>query len=118
MGSTVKLIADHAGAWDWAHDPYGTALNLAFDICEVLDASDVAGDLTPAPFARWDYHRSPVAAVPSLDTLADDEEGESYGARALADSLRGGEITQQHLIAAGDVLDRYIRLLTAAGRDY
>ena len=118
MASNIKLIADHAGADDWAYDPYGTGMNLAFDICEVLNAADVEGDITPAPFARWQYSPSPYVTVPSLDTLADDEEGESWGARALADSLRSGENTTDQLIKAGDVLSRYVSLLTLAGRDY
>jgi hypothetical protein len=118
MASTIKLIADHADAWDWAHDPYGTAVGLAFDICEVLNAADVEGDITPEPFARWQYSPSPYVAVPSLDTLADEEDGDSYGVRALAESLRDGEITTDQLIKAGDVLDRYIDLCILAGRDY
>lgn len=117
MASIVKKIADYAGADDWGHDPYGTGMNLFFDVCEVLNAADVAGDLTPEPFARWAYSPSRFVTVPSLDTLAA-EEGDSYGAQALAQSLLDGEITQAELLAAGDVLDRYTRLLDAAGRSY
>lgn len=112
----MKLIADHAGADDWAYDPWGTANMLAFDICAVLDAADVEGDLTPEPFARWEYRRG-ARSVPSLETLAS-EEGESYGEQALAQALLDGEITVANLIYAGNVLDRYTRLLAAAGRDY
>lgn len=113
----MKLIADHAAADDWAYDPWGTANMLAFDICEVLDAADIEGDITPEPFARWEYRR-PACAVPALETLAADEEGDSYGARCLAQALLAGDITVADLIYAGDVLDRYTRLLRAAGRDY
>lgn len=114
---TMKLIADHAGADDWAHDPYGTASNLAFDICEALDASDIEGDVSPAPFAAWQYQRGAAVAVPSLESLAYDSET-AYGAAGLAQALLDGDITQADLIYAGNVLDRYISLLTAAGRDY
>lgn len=111
-----RLVTDHAGADDWAHDPWGTANMLAFDICAVLDAADVEGDLTPAPFARWEYRRG-AHTVPSLETLAS-EEGDSYGEQALAQAVLDGEITVSDLIYVGNVMDRYIRLLAAAGKSY
>lgn len=116
MSARFKLVTDHAGADDW-YDTYGTAMNLAFDICEVLDAADVAGDITPALFARWVYNRGAAARVPSLDTLAS-EEGDSYGAQSLAQALLDGAITTDDLIYVGDVMHRYTGLLIAAGRDY
>lgn len=117
MSNTLKLVADHAGADDWAHDPYGTAMNLAFDICEVLDAADIEGDITPQPFTRWCYNRGACVTVPSLETLAS-EEGDSYGAQSLAQAILDGDITTKQLIYVGDVMDRYTRILAAAGRDY
>lgn len=120
MASIIKLIADIAGADDWAYDPWGTGNMLAFDICEVLDAADIEGDITPQPFARWQYRRGAAVTVPSLETLAaqDIEECDSYGAVSLAQALLDGQVTQADLIHAGDVLDRYLRLVKAAGRDY
>lgn len=117
MSDRFKLVADHAGAHDWGHDPYGTGMTLAFDVAAVLDAADVAGDITPEPFARWEYGRG-AATVPSLDTLASDTHGDSYGAQSLAQALLDGDITTDDLIYVGDVMDRYTRLLDAAGRSY
>ncbi|BBC53801.1 hypothetical protein [Mycobacterium phage PP] len=117
-----NLIADIAGADDW-YDLYGTALNLHFDIAEVLDASDVEGDVTPGPFARWQYRRPPLT-VPDLETIAaraeDFSEGEwaddyGYATVALASALLAGEITQADLVYVGDVLSRYLTLLEANG---
>lgn len=119
-------IADIAGADDWEHDPYGTATILHFDIAAVLDASDVEGDITPAPFARWGYRRAPFT-VPALETIAaradDFAEGEysgdyTFGTVALAVALRDDEISQDDLVYVGDVLSRYARLLDRAGRSY
>ena len=44
-------IAEIAGADDW-YDKWGTAMNLFFDIAEVLDMTDIEGDVTPSPFAQ------------------------------------------------------------------
>lgn len=110
MSNRLQTVIDRAGAEDWAHDPWGVALNLAFDICEVIDAAE---GRTPS---RWDYHRG-ASQVPSLETLAADE-GDSYGAQFLAQAVLDGDITTDDLIYAGDVLNRYTRLLDAAGRSY
>lgn len=114
--TTLKTVADHAGADGWTYDPWGTAALLAFDICAVLDAADIEGDITPAPFARWDYHRG-AHTVPSLETLAN-EGGDSYGEQSLAQAILDGDLTPADLIYAGNIIDRYMALLTAAGRDY
>lgn len=120
-------VADIAGADDWQHDPRGTAIVLHFDIAEVLDAADIEGDVTPKPFARWQYRRSPIVSVPSIDTLAERAEhfceGEwaddySYGVIALAVAYRDGDITNADLIYAGDVLSRYTAWLDRHGRSY
>jgi len=116
---TVQRVLDHHGGADW-YDPWGSAMDLHFDICEVLDAADVAGDLTPALFAAWQYHRSPVVAVPSLDTLAaevDDPAG-GGGAAHLAVALRDGDISVADLVYTGRVMDTYCRLLELAGKSY
>ena len=82
--------------------------------------------MTPEPFARWDYHR-PACTVPDIETVAaradQFSEGEwaddhSYGTVGLAVAYVDGEITQADLIYVGNVLDRYSRILQAAGRDY
>lgn len=115
----LKLVLDHHGGADW-HDPWGSAISLHFDICEVLDAAADAADLTPALFAEWQYHRSPVVAVPSLDTLAaevDDPAG-CGGAAHLAAALRDGDISVADLVYTGRVMDTYCRLLERAGRSY
>lgn len=113
--SKLKTVVETAGAWDWAHDPWGTTMMLFFDIAAALDASDIEGDATPAAFTRWGYRRG-AAGVPSLETLA--ESDESYGAAALAEAILADDLTQADLIYVGDVLSRYSGILKAAGRDY
>jgi len=124
--SRFARIAEIAGADDW-YDKWGTAMGLFFDIAEVLDMTDIAGDVTPEPFAQWQYRRSPVGAVPAIETVAaraeDFSGGEwsddfSYGVVSLAAAYRDGEITQDDLIYAGNVLQRYTALLELAGRSY
>ena len=126
MSARFKLIADHAGADDW-YDAYGTGMMLAFDICTVLDAADIEGDVTPALFDRWQYRRGASVTVPSLETIAaraeDFIEGEwaddfTYGEVGLASALVSGDITVADLIYVGEVMHRYTSLLASAGRDY
>lgn len=128
--SRFDRIADIAGAEDWDHDPWGTAIGLFFDVAAVLDMSDVEGDVTPEPFRRWDYHNGSPWSVPSIETVAardeDFSDGEfsddySYAQVSLAVAYVGGGpggITQADLIYAGDVLDRYTNLLRRNGKDY
>lgn len=54
----------------------------------------------------------------NADTLASDTHGDSYGAQNLAQAVLDGDITTDDLIYAGNVMDRYTRLLNAAGRSY
>lgn len=124
--SPLRRVIDIAGADDWEYDPWGTAMGLMFDVASVLDMSDVEGDVTPQPFARWNYRRAPFT-VPAIDTVAaradDYNEGEwvddyTYGEISLAAAFRDGHITQTDLIYAGDVLNRYTALLRLAGEDY
>lgn len=114
--SKFKTVADHAGADGWTYDPWGTAALLAFDICAVLNAADIEGNITPEPFARWEYRPSPYVTVPSLESLT--TSGDSYGEQSLAQAILDGDLTPADLIYAGNVIDRYMALLTAAGRDY
>ena len=124
--SRFARIAEIAGEDDW-HDPWGAAMNLFFNIAEVLDMTDISGDVTPEPFAQWQYRRSPLVTVPAIETVAaraeDFAEGEwsddySYSQVSLAAAYRDGEITQDDLIYAGNVLQRYTALLELAGRSY
>lgn len=125
--SRFDRIAEIAGADDWDHDPWGTSMGLFFDVASVLDMSDVEGDVTPEPFARWQYGRPTFWGMPSIEEVAargdDFNEGEfaddySYAQISLAMALRDGELTQADLVYAGDVLDRYSNLVKRAGRDY
>ena len=124
--SRFVRIAEIAGVDDW-YDRWGAAMNLFFDIAEVLDMTDIEGDVTPGPFAQWQYRRSPVVTVPAIETVAaraeDFAEGEwaddySYSQVALAAAYRDGEIDQSDLIYAGNVLERYTALLELAGKSY
>jgi hypothetical protein len=126
MSARFDTIADIAGSDDWQHDPFGTAIALHFAIAEVLDMSDVAGDVTPRPFDRWQYRRAPFT-VPALETVAaraeDFSEGEftddyDYATIALAAALHEEQITQADLVYVGDVLSRYVALLDLAGKTY
>jgi hypothetical protein len=125
--SRFGRVADIAGADDWDHDLWGTAMGLFFDVASVLDMSDIEGDVTPEPFKRWEYRRAPFTVI-ALDAVAgragdDFHEGEfsddyTYAQVELARAMRERELTQADLIYAGDVLDRYTRLLRANGKDY
>ena len=124
--SPLRRVIDVAGADDWEYDPWGTAIGLMFDVASVLDMSDIEGDITPQPFARWEYRRAPFTeqSIETVAARADDySEGEwaddyTYGEVSLAVAVRDGEITQADLIYAGDVLNRYTALLRLAGKDY
>lgn len=122
--SQFETIANIAGA-EFTIDAYGSAMDLFFDVARVLDASDIEGDVSPQPFTRWQYRRAPFT-VPAIETIAQhwDANGDdmttdfTYGEVALAAAYRDGQISQSDLIYAGDVLNRYTGLLTAAGLDY
>jgi len=124
--SRFERIVHIAGADDWHHDAWGTAMGMFFDVASVLDMSDIEGDVSPEPFARWQYQRAPFT-VPAIETVAaradDYNEGEwaddyTYGQVALAIAYQDGEITQADLIYAGDVLSRYTDILRRNGKDY
>ena len=124
--SPLRRVIDIVGADDWEYDPWGTSMGVMFDVASVLDMSDIDGDITPEPFARWEYRRAPFT-VPSIDTVAaradDYSEGEwaddyTYGEVSLAAAVRDSHITQTDLIYAGDILNRYTALLRLNGKDY
>jgi len=121
-----ERIADIAGADDWAHDPFGTSMSMFFDVCEVLDAADVEGDVTPEWFREWGYGRG-LGTVPAVETIAARADGfaegewaddYSYGTVALAYALVSGDIGIADLIYAGRVLNGYVAVVKAYGRDY
>lgn len=77
---------------DWKHDPWGECLNHWFDVAEVLYTRGVT---IPQ---HWEYHPGAGEDIVNNEqylTMNDDE-----------------------LIAWGNVLERYTRLLRAAGKDY
>ena len=125
MISRFENVMNEAGA-DFSIDPWGSVMGLFFDIAEVLNMADVEGDMTPALFEKWQYRPGPFA-VPDIEAVAareeDFSEGEfaddySYGLVALVWALHSGCITVEDLVYAGNVLDRYSRLLDAAGLSY
>jgi len=125
--SRFENIMDLAAAEFDTHDLWGTAMGMLFDVAAVLDMTDADGSVTPIPFARWDYHRG-CSAVPDIQALADRfahdyAEGEfaddyGYCVMSLASAYVDGLVSQADLIYAGDVLDRYTRVLRSAGKDY
>ena len=108
------------------YDRWGWAMGLFADVASVLDMTDIEGDVTPQPFDRWEYRRAPftVPAVEDVAARAEDfSEGEfaddyTYGQVSLAYAYVNGSITQDDLIYAGDVLDRYTAALWRAGLYY
>lgn len=127
--SRFEIVLREAGiddSWD-AHDQWGTAIGLFFDVAEVLNMSDIEGDVTPSLFARWDYRPSPYVTIPAIETVAERaenfSEGEfaddySYNVVMLASALHNEQITQDDLIYLGNVLDKFTDLLRSAGKDY
>lgn len=125
--SRFQKVVRITGEDDWDHDPWGTAMGMFFSVAEVLDMSDIEGDVTPDHFSRWQHRRGFAGTVPDLETVAaradDFSEGEfaddySYATVELASALVNRELTQDDLIYAGNVLDRYTELLRKAGKDY
>ena len=126
--SRFERIALMAGCMDdREHDPWGETMHMFFDVASVLDMTDVEGDVTPGPFARWDYRRAP-STVPAVETVAARAEGEfnegefegdyTYAQVMLAFGYVEGAVTQADLVYAGDVLHKYACLLERAGKNY
>lgn len=115
----LKTFVAVTGVEDVDYDRWGWSMVLLFDVASVLDSADVAGDLSSAAFARWDYHRSPMVTVPSVETLAyGSDEDTEYGRPVIAEALLAGKISVVDLIHIGDVLSRYADLLRANGSNY
>ena len=112
MASNVRTVADIAGIDDWEYEPWGSAMELHFAICDVLAAT--GGE--DSALTRWDYHRGAIAPM-TLADIVDDVEND-YAAAALAEAVMGGFLTTADLVRAGDVLERFETLVKRAGRDY
>lgn len=107
-------------------DLWGSTMEMFFAVASVLDMTDIEGNVSPEPFARWQYGRAPFT-IPAVETVAaradDFSEGEfaddySHAQVMLASAYVNGEVTQSDLVYAGDVLSRYTDLLRRNGRDY
>jgi hypothetical protein len=92
-------------------------MSLFFDVAEVLDMTDIEGDVTPGLFAQWQYRRSPMVTVPAVETVAarakDFSRGRvvddyTYSVVALAVAYRDEIITQADLVYAGRNLEDQI----------
>ena len=125
--SRFERVAMLAGCMDdREHDPWGEAMHMFFGVASVLDMTDVEGDVTPGPFARWDYRRASAWGVPAVGDVAaraEGSEGEwaddyTYAQIQLAFGYVEGAITQADLVYAGDVLHKYACLLERAGKNY
>jgi hypothetical protein len=131
MWRTVKptrfdRVASIAGV-DYGFDVWGETMALFFAVADVLDMADIEGDLTPGLFEKWGYTRGAASTVPALETVAERyetfNEGEfigdfTYETVQLAYALHNEDISVEDLIYVGNVLDRYSRLLDAAGKSY
>lgn len=133
--SRFTRIAETAGSeLPTERDVWGETMRVFFAVAEVLHTtaevvmeSDGYHDHALEAFARWDYLPSPYVAVPDVEAVAarasEFSEGEfsddySYATVALASAYVNGELTQEDLIYAGDVLSRYSDMLRTAGKDY
>lgn len=95
-GYSGDVWADTMGAW--------------FDIADVLY---VSGNDIPA---HWEYNQPwPSETVES--TMFDPDQGSVFAQTTMLD-LRDGSLTADDLRQAGDVLERYSRILKAQGRSY
>jgi len=115
------MIVDLAGS-DLKPGRLEDAVALHFDICDVLNMLDIEGDITPGPFQAWGYKPSAYVSVPDVEIVAAeadlplDDQTESWGVIWLCYGLTHGQIRQDDLIYAGNVLQRYTALLEANGQ--
>jgi hypothetical protein len=88
---------------DYKYDPWGTCMMHWFGVANVLysEFGEVPAD--------WEFR--PGMGAGEIDS----EESPDY---QYLESLRAGELTENDLIYAGNVLSRWSNRLKRAGRDY
>ena len=92
---------------DLRYDPFGASMGTLWDIAHALEH---AGEDMP-----WQWRYRDSMNCPGLEPH---ESGENDTAIMLTEMVAGGALTWSGLRDAGNVLDRYIGILTAQGRDY
>ncbi len=92
---------------DVQYDPFGASMMTLGDIAHALEH---AGEEMPS---SWGYRDSIIC-----HGLEPHESGEDDTAIMLTEMVADGALTWQGLRDAGNVLDRYIGILTTQGRDY
>ena len=105
MAKNTNPVIDVARDYIDAHDPWGSALNLCFDICETLVRHGV-----PVP-TDWEYSPGAFTGEGELD-----EDNDSPFCFELDFYMRHGHVS--NILHAGEVLSRYVRILELAGKSY
>ncbi len=83
-------------------DPWGSAMSHWFAIAGTLYREGMA---TPE---EWRYHPG----------LFEQEDPRDWPATEYAEMLARGQVTLADVLTAGQVMDRYVRILVRVGRDY
>jgi hypothetical protein len=89
-------------------DPFGFAMGAMFDLAHALE--HYGRDYAPA---HWHYSDSPIC-----HGLEKHMSGEDEQARRVAAYIARHPEREREIIHAGNVLDRYIRVLERSGRSY
>lgn len=101
-----NTILDYMREDDIKHDPWGTAMNAGFAVCEAMY---LAEQTIPN---EWAFRASPL-----LSSLIGDGAQyliDEYG--YLGEEVNGAD--EDDLLYAGRVIHRYINLCRKAGKDY
>lgn len=105
-------IAAVIDGWDGG-DPYGSAVSLAFAVCDVAYALDHR-----EPLVILDYRPAAGQSVVLAD-LVDNADGDvNWETETLAIAVRDGEVSEDDLTHAARCLSRYLRWCELAGLDY
>jgi hypothetical protein len=98
--------------WDGG-DPWGSAMSLAFAVCDVALAAGV-------PEPGWLLKYSPGMSSPNLDEMADEtnDSDTTLEAHLLASAYLDGSVSDADLIRAARVLRFYLLMCKRAGFDY
>lgn len=104
MNQHIRSIIDISGGD--RGDQWGESMGAWFDIAHALEHYDAV------PF-DWEYRDSPIC-----HGLEPHPSGQNDQAIMLTEWLDDGTVTVDDLVTAGNVLNRYIRLLKHQGRDY
>lgn len=106
----IREFADE----DRVHDPWGAGMSVLGPICDVMSASG-NGSSIPGSVG---YSPGYTLQNGLFDLIHNPVTGENYVAGSLVAAIWEGRMTFADLEHAARVLDRYLDLVRAAGRDY